>query len=84
MKLSCLAYDKLQDILYVGSLGNGVKAISLSTNEIISITEEDTPFWTFTLYLNGVGDLWMGTAYGLYYYDNAIKKCRKSICPKGN
>ena len=82
MKLSCLAYDKLQDILYVGSLGNGVKAISLSTNEIISITEEDTPFWTFTLYLNGVGDLWMGTAYGLYYYDNAIKKMQEINMPK--
>ncbi len=70
----CLAYSKSQDILYVGTHGNGMSVISLPQEQVLMTYAEDDNKWISNLYLDNSGMLWVGTYNGPMRYDHRVKK----------
>lgn len=73
VKISCLAYSEEEDILYVGTHGQGLAVVSLPYEKTDYIFADDDNKWISTLYLDKTGLLWVGTYNGPMYYDNRIK-----------
>jgi len=68
-KVNCTAYDKAADKIYFGTLGHGVKQLSLSNNQIVGFPSSSELGWTNSLSLDKKGILWVGQTGGLRCYD---------------
>jgi len=64
-KVNCTIYDKKNDKLYFGTLGHGVKVLSLSNNELKTFPNPDELGWTSSLCIDDNGNLWVGQTSGL-------------------
>ncbi len=64
-----LLYDDKNDLLYVGTYGNGFSAISLPDETVISTISEDRCKWVSSMYLDSKGMLWIGTFNGPLSYN---------------
>jgi len=72
-KTVCLEYSPVEDILYVGTHGNGMSVIDPEIEKIIRTFADDDNKWISTLYLDKAGMLWVGTYNGPMCYDNRVK-----------
>lgn len=65
-----LAYNSAENVIYVGTNGNGVYALDLNnqTAKRISFTMNVNP-WTSTLHCSKDGTLWIGTSQGMFFYN---------------
>lgn len=65
-----LAYDKDSDILFVGTNGRGVYRINLKDRSVTNLsTIYSFNGWTYSLYYDNMGNLWIGTAKGVFQYN---------------
>lgn len=67
-KIMCLKYDKKRNNLYIGTNGNRVDVINLSTNQLKHITAPINK-WVRAIHVDKFGKLWLGTPEGTFYYD---------------
>lgn len=73
-KTVSLAYSWEEDVLYVGTHGNGLSIISLPQEKVIRNFAEDDNKWISTLYIDNAGLLWVGTYNGPMCYDHRVRK----------
>lgn len=73
-KTSCLAYSPEEDILYVGTHGNGMSIVSLPEEKVIRTFAEDENKWVSNLFIDRTGMLWVGTYNGPMCYDHRIQE----------
>ncbi len=66
----CLAYSPEQDLLFVGTHGNGMSIISLPEGKVVRTFAEDANKWISDLYVDRHGKLWVGTYNGPMWYDH--------------
>jgi len=69
----CLAYSPEEDILYVGTHGNGMSIIALPQEKVIRTYAEDDNKWVSNISLDNDGMLWVGTYNGPMCYDHRVK-----------
>jgi len=73
LRTMCLSYSPDEDILYVGTHGNGVSIISLPQEKVIRTFDEDANKWISSLFLDKDGMLWVGTYNGPMCYDHRVQ-----------
>src|SRR5574344_1325094 len=73
-KVNCTAYDKAADKIYFGTLGHGVKQLSLSSNQIVGFPSSRQSGWTNSLTIDKNGLLWVGQTDGLRCFDTSDGK----------
>lgn len=73
-KISCLEYSEADDIMYVGTFGNGFAIVDAGSESVTRIWNDDDNKWISTLYLDDAGMLWVGTYNGPMAYDNRVKR----------
>ncbi len=64
-KVICSVYDSKSDKLYLGTLGHGVKVLSLSNNQKTVYTITKNLEWVNSLCLDSSGNLWVGHTEGI-------------------
>lgn len=65
-----LAYDRYKNVLFVGTNGHGVFKVDLTTHTIMNLSSIMTfNGWTYSLHNDDRGNLWIGTAQGVYVYN---------------
>lgn len=64
-KVICSLYDKKENKLYMGTLGHGVKVLSLSDNRLEAFHDTSKLVWISALYLDISGNLWVGQTDGI-------------------
>jgi ligand-binding sensor domain-containing protein/signal transduction histidine kinase/DNA-binding response OmpR family regulator len=64
-KVICSLYDKRNDKLYLGTLGHGVKVLSLADNKLETFPNPEELGWTSSLCIDEKGILWVGQTGGL-------------------
>jgi len=64
-KVICSFYDNKNDKLYFGTLGHGVKVLSISDNLLKAFPDTTTMEWVNSLCLDGSGNLWVGHTEGM-------------------
>ncbi len=63
-------YDSREDIIYVGTNGNGIYTIDPVAHSCRKLhVPEFIGTWISSLYIDHDGTLWIGTALGTFYYD---------------
>lgn len=70
----CLEYSEEEDLLYVGTNGQGLSIISPAEQKVVSTYAEDDYKWVSTLYIDKSGTLWVGTYNGPMYLDKKAGK----------
>lgn len=65
----CLAYSAEEDLLYVGTNGQGLSVVSPTEQKVLRTFAEDDFKWISALYIDKAGTLWVGTYNGPMYYD---------------
>ena len=73
-KTACLAYSPEEDILYVGTHGNGMFIVSLPQEKVIRTFSEDENKWISNLFIDRTGMLWVGTYNGPMCYDHRVQE----------
>lgn len=73
-KISCLEYSRTDDVMYVGTFGNGFAVVNAADGSISRIWNDDDNKWISTLYLDRSGTLWVGTYNGPMSYDNRVRR----------
>jgi signal transduction histidine kinase/ligand-binding sensor domain-containing protein/DNA-binding response OmpR family regulator len=73
-KVNCTAYDKDADKIYFGTLGHGVRQLSLSNNQIESFPSSQESGWINSLTIDKNGILWVGQTGGLHCFDTSDGK----------
>lgn len=73
-KTACLAYSPDEDILYVGTHGNGLSIISLPQEKVIRTYAKDDNKWVSNLFIDRTGLLWVGTYNGPMCYDHRMQE----------
>lgn len=68
-KIYCLEYSKEDDIIYIGTHGNGMSVISPSQEKVIRTFADDDNKWISNLYIDRSGLVWIGTYNGPMCYD---------------
>lgn len=76
-RVICLTYSKDDDLLYVGTHGNGMSIVSPSEEEVICIYDEDSNKWISNLYIDNDGLIWVGTYNGAMCYDRKTGSLNK-------
>lgn len=76
-KTVALAYSEDEDLLYMGTHGNGLFVIDAAQERIIRTLSEDDNKWISSLYLDSSGVLWVGTYNGPMCYDHKTRKLIK-------
>lgn len=71
-KVYSLAYSKNEDILYVGTHGNGFAMVDAKGESVLKIWDEDNYKWISNLTIDSAGLLWIGTYDGIMAYDRKI------------
>jgi signal transduction histidine kinase/ligand-binding sensor domain-containing protein/DNA-binding response OmpR family regulator len=64
-KIGCTLYDSINDKLYLGTLGHGVKVLSLSDNRFEAFPDTDKLVWISSFCLDDSGYLWVGQTEGV-------------------
>lgn len=65
-----MAYDARNNILYIGTNGNGVYVADLDSKQLSPLTLSfDINQWISNLYFDSEGILWIATMSGIFYYD---------------
>lgn len=73
-KTVALAYSRNDELLYVGTHGDGLAIIDLKEEKVIRTITEDVNKWISALYLDSTGMLWVGTYNGPMCYDHKVRK----------
>ena len=68
-KVYSLAYSKDEDILYVGTHGNGLAMVDAGRETVLQVWNEDSYKWISSLTVDSSGLLWIGTYDGIMAYD---------------
>ena len=71
-KVYSLAYSKNEDILYVGTHGNGFAMVDAKGESVLKTWDEDNYKWISNLTIDSAGLLWIGTYDGIMAYDRKI------------
>ncbi len=66
----CLEYSAKNDILYIGTHGNGMSVIRLPEEKIEHTFSDNDNKWISDLYIDKAGMLWVGTYNGPMLYDH--------------
>lgn len=69
-KISCLTYSEKDDILYVGTHGQGMAVVSLPNERVSYRFADDDNKWISSLYIDNSGIVWVGTYNGPMCYDH--------------
>ena len=72
-KIYSLAYSSEDDIIYVGTHGNGFSKISAREEKVMQTWNDDSNKWISYLSLDSSGLLWIGTYNGTKAYDNRVE-----------
>lgn len=73
-KIYCLAYSPDQDLLYIGTHGNGFFMADPKDEKTLKSWNDDENKWISSLYLDSSGLLWVGTYNGPMAYDSKVDK----------
>lgn len=73
-KTVCLEYSEEEDIIYVGTHGNGFSVIDAQSEAVLRTWADNDNKWLSTLYLDRSGLLWIGTYNGPMAYDNRVMR----------
>ena len=65
----CLNYDRENDILYVGTHGNGIVVVDPSMETVTGTVTEDINHWVNSITFDGAGTMWIATFDGHWCYD---------------
>lgn len=68
-KTVCLAYSAEDDLLYIGTHGNGMSIISLPDERVTCTLADDENKWISDIYRDKAGMLWVGTFNGPMHFD---------------
>jgi ligand-binding sensor domain-containing protein/signal transduction histidine kinase/DNA-binding response OmpR family regulator len=68
-KVNSSLYDSKNDKLYFGTLGHGVRVLSIAENRIESFTNYNNAGWVSALCLDRSGNLWVGSSNGINCYN---------------
>ena len=69
-KIFTMVYDKNDDMLYVGTHGNGFSKIDTQNEKVLKTWDDDSNKWISYLSLDSSGLLWIGTYNGAKAYDS--------------
>lgn len=72
-QISCLAYSESDDLLYIGTYGQGLAIASLPREKVEHRFAQDNNKWISSLYMERSGLVWVGTYNGPMCYDNRAK-----------
>ena len=80
-----LAYDQKHDVLYVGTNGKGVFMANLKSHTVTAMSSV-TPVngWTYSLCSDNNGDLWIGTAQGIFQYKYGSRQLTEIAFDRSN
>ena len=70
-KIYNLAYSAEEDVLYVGTHGNGFSKVDATGEKVMQTWDDDSNKWISYLSLDSSGLLWIGTYNGLKAYDSS-------------
>ena len=73
-KIYCLAYSSDEDLLYIGTHGNGFYMADTKEEKVLRSWDDDDNKWISSLYLDSAGLLWVGTYNGPMAYDSKVDK----------
>ena len=73
-KVYTLAYSSDNDMLYVGTHGNGFSMVDAAKETVLKTWEDDDLKWISYLTIDSSGLLWIGTYNGVMAYDNSADK----------
>ena len=65
----CLNYDEGEDILYVGTHGNGIIVVDPSTETVTGAISEGINHWVNSMTFDSSGTMWIGTFDGHWCYN---------------
>ena len=65
----CLNYDSVEDILYVGTHGNGIAVVDPVSGTVVRNITEGINHWVNSLTFDNSGTLWIGTFDGHWCYN---------------
>ena len=68
-KVNCSLYDSENDKLYFGTLGHGIKVLSLAENRVESFPNSINSVWISSLCIDASGTLWVGRTNGMRCYN---------------
>lgn len=74
MKTVDLAYDAIDDVMYVGTHSDGLAVIDPATEKITSSICDDACKWISCLYTDRDGMLWVGTYNGPMVYNDRMNR----------
>lgn len=73
-KIYCLSYSAEEDLLYIGTHGNGFFMVDPAGEKILKSWNDDENKWISSLYQDSAGLLWVGTYNGPLAYDSKTDK----------
>ena len=73
-KVYNLAYSKEDDVIYVGTHGNGFSKVDAREEKVLQSWSDDSNKWISYLALDSSGLLWIGTYNGPKAYDSRVDK----------
>ena len=71
-KIYCLAYNSMEDKLYVGTHGNGFAKVDTREEKIEQKWDDDSNKWISYLSIDSSGLVWIGTYNGPKAYDSRV------------
>lgn len=71
-KIYSLAYSEEDDMVYVGTHGNGFSEVSAKDEKVLQTWNDDSNKWISYLTLDSAGLLWIGTYNGPKAYDSRV------------
>ena len=72
VRTESLAYDSKNNILYVGTHGNGFSIINPDDGRVVRTISEIMNKWVSSLFVDSDGMLWVGTYNGLLCYNSSV------------
>lgn len=75
--VSCLSFDKKQQRLFIGNIGNGLNELNLATGKMINLSFCRP--WIFSLYTDSRNRLWIGGPECIVYDLNSSKVRRLTL-----
>ena len=65
----CLNYDEKEDILYVGTHGNGIVIVDPASETVVGTITEGINHWVNSIMFDSSGTMWIGTFDGHWCYN---------------